>query len=63
MNLILYCSPAGYNVVLPWMYFIYLTSLLLDRTSRIDERCKIKYGKFWEEYVRLVPHRLVPGVW
>ena len=63
VNLFLYCSPAGFEHVLPFLYFIYLTILLLDRTSRIDQRCHAKYGLQWEEYCRRVPYRLVPGIW
>ena len=63
VNLFLYCSPAGFTHVLPHLYFIYLTVLLLDRTFRIDERCAAKYGKYWEQYRARVPYRLIPGVW
>lgn len=63
INLFLYCSPAGFSRVLPHLYFIYLTALLIDRTYRIDARCHAKYGKQWEVYCKMVPHRLVPGVW
>jgi 7-dehydrocholesterol reductase len=63
VNLFLYCSPAGFAHVLPHLYFIYLTALLLDRTYRIDARCHAKYGRAWEAYVKQVPYRLIPGVW
>lgn len=63
VNLFLYCSPAGFGRVLPYLYFLYLTALLLDRTYRIDKRCHAKYGTHWEEYCRRVPQRLIPGVW
>ena len=63
INLFLYCSPAGFSRVLPHLYFIYLTALLLDRTYRIDARCHAKYGKQWEAYCKLVPWRLIPKVW
>jgi 7-dehydrocholesterol reductase len=63
INLCLYCSPAGFTHVLPHLYFLYLTSLLLHRTYRIDARCRAKYGRAWDEYVRRVPYRLLPGVW
>ena len=63
INLFLYCSPSGFNCILPYMYFIYLTILLLDRTYRIDERCLQKYGKYWEKYCEQVRYRLIPQVW
>ena len=49
--------------VLPHLYFIYLTALLVDRTYRIDARCHAKYGKHGEAYCKMVPYRLIPGVW
>jgi 7-dehydrocholesterol reductase len=60
--LFLYCAPSGFSHPLTFTYFIYLTSLLLDRCQRIDARCAAKYGRAWEEYVRRVPYKLVPGV-
>lgn len=60
--LFLYCAPAGFTRLLPWSYFFYLTSLLLDRCQRIDARCAAKYGAAWQEYCRRVPYKLVPGV-
>jgi 7-dehydrocholesterol reductase len=63
MNLILYCLPTGFSRVLPWLYCIYLSSLLIDRTYRIDEKCHKKYGKYWEQYCQKVPYKLIPYVW
>jgi 7-dehydrocholesterol reductase len=60
--LFMYCSPAGFDRILPFTYFFYLTTLLLDRCFRIDKRCQIKYGKYWDEYCKRVPYRLIPGV-
>lgn len=60
--LFLYCAPAGFSRVLPFSYFLYLTALLLDRTSRIDKRCEAKYGKYWTKYCEKVKWRLIPGV-
>jgi 7-dehydrocholesterol reductase len=63
--LVLYCAPAGgvLEVPLAWTYAFYLTGLLLDRCARIDARCHAKYGAAWERYVKIVPWKLVPGVW
>lgn len=63
LSLLLYCSPAGFARFLPWLYCVYLTCLLLDRTYRVDGRCEAKYGAAWREYCRRVPWRLVPGIW
>jgi 7-dehydrocholesterol reductase len=61
--LFLLAIPCGFHTILPWTYCIYLTSLLLDRTYRIDSRCKQKYGKYWEMYENKVRWKLIPGVW
>ena len=62
--LALYCAPAGlpWERPLSWSYFVYLTSLLVDRCQRIDARCEAKYGAAWRAYVAKVPYKLVPGV-
>lgn len=61
--LFLYCAPAGLDRLLNFSYFIYLTALLVDRTGRIDARCRAKYGKVWAAYEEMVPWKLIPGVW
>lgn len=63
IQLAIYAFPAGFSRFLPWTYFFYLTTLLVDRTWRIDEKCLIKYGKAYEEYMRMVPYRLIPYLW
>lgn len=60
--LFLYCAPSGFSHPLTFTYFFYLTGLLVDRCQRIDARCSAKYGKAWDEYVRRVPYKLIPGV-
>lgn len=60
--LFLYCAPAGFSHPLTFTYFFYLTGLLVDRCQRIDARCKAKYGSQWDEYVKRVPYKLIPGV-
>ncbi|KAI9033381.1 sterol delta-7-reductase [Hyaloraphidium curvatum] len=63
IQLVLYALPAGFERILPWTYAIYLTSLLVDRTWRIDDKCLAKYGQAYEQYMKLVPYRLIPYVW
>lgn len=55
--------PAGLDHAIPYFYFVFLTILLVDRASRDDARCRAKYGAAWEEYCRLVPAKIVPGIW
>ncbi len=55
--------PALFSSIIPYFYVIYLTLLLVHRARRDDKRCRIKYGKYWEEYCSRVPYRILPGVW
>lgn len=54
--------PGGANSIVPYFYVIFLSGLLLDRAYRDDERCRSKYGKYWEQYCDIVPYRIVPYV-
>ncbi|KAL5361138.1 ergosterol biosynthesis ERG4/ERG24 family-domain-containing protein [Aspergillus floccosus] len=56
------CLTCGWNHILPYIYFIYMTCLLVHRSHRDEKRCSTKYGAYWEEYKRLVPWRMVPGI-
>jgi len=49
--------------LIPYFYFTFLLILLLDRAWRDDARCRAKYGKKWDEYCKLVPYMLIPGVY
>mmetsp|Transcript_38178 Transcript_38178/g.85852 ORF Transcript_38178/g.85852 Transcript_38178/m.85852 type:complete len:536 (+) Transcript_38178:56-1663(+) len=51
------------NGVLVMLYAVFLTCLLVDRAKRDTEKCKLKYGKYYEEYCSLVPYKIVPGCW
>ena len=54
--------PAGFSNFVPWYYFFQLTGLLIDRTIRDETRCKLKYGKTWDEYCKLNKYRIIPFV-
>jgi len=54
--------PAGFNHVIAYSYFVYLFLLLLHRTYRDDDKCKAKYGKYWDEYCQRVPYKIFPYV-
>jgi 7-dehydrocholesterol reductase len=55
--------PAGFNHFVPFFYVTFLTLLLIDRATRDDRRCRLKYGAAWEEYCRRVPWKIIPGVY
>ncbi|EDO38405.1 predicted protein [Nematostella vectensis] len=60
MGCLAYCAACGTGHVLPYFYLIYMTVLLVHRSYRDDVRCREKYGKYWAEYTKLVPYRIVP---
>lgn len=51
------------NGLIPLFYAAFLTYLLIDRANRDSKKCHLKYGKHYEEYCRLVPHKIIPGVY
>lgn len=46
----------------PYFYTVYLTILLVDRAYRDDDRCRKKYGPYWEKYCSEVPYMIVPFI-
>lgn len=54
--------PAGFNHIMPYFYVLFLMVLLTDRAYRDDARCFAKYGKYWTEYRKAVPYKIIPGV-
>ncbi|XP_050400288.1 uncharacterized protein LOC126817380 [Patella vulgata] len=54
--------PALFNNIMPYSYVIFLVILLIHRSYRDDEKCGNKYGDYWLEYCKKVPHRIVPGL-
>jgi len=55
-----YCAACGFSHLLPYFYFVYMTVLLVFRTSRYDQRCRVKYGEKWQEYCETVKYKIVP---
>jgi len=51
------------NGVIPLFYAAFLTSLLVDRAKRDSRKCHLKYGAYYEEYCKLVPYKILPGVY
>lgn len=55
--------PVQGKHLIPWYYFIFLTILLFDRAIRDEIRCSKKYGKAYNEYRKVVPYLIIPGIW
>lgn len=54
--------PVLTTKFLPNFYIPYLFLILIDRIFRDDARCRSKYQKYWEDYCRLVPWKIIPYV-
>lgn len=50
------------GLVGPYFYTFFLTILLIDRAFRDDDRCRKKYGPYWEKYCSEVPYMIVPFI-
>ena len=56
-------ATCGSTHLIPWMYTVFLATLLLfNRVPRDESRCERKYGKYWQQYTEKVQWRLLPGV-
>jgi delta14-sterol reductase len=58
-----WCLPTGFNTILTYFYVIYFSSLLFHRQARDEEKCKNKYGKYWTEYEKQVPYKIIPYIY
>jgi 7-dehydrocholesterol reductase len=59
---LLWSVPALFASFAPYCYVLFLVVLLVDRSYRDDVRCRGKYGRYWDEYCRHVPYKIVPGL-
>ncbi|KAI9221797.1 ergosterol biosynthesis ERG4/ERG24 family-domain-containing protein [Blastocladiella britannica] len=57
------CLACGLEHLTPYFYIVFMTILLVGRIYRDDARCRGKYGKYWEDYCKTVPYKLIPYVW
>jgi 7-dehydrocholesterol reductase len=48
--------------VIGFTYFVFLVFLLLDRSFRDDARCRSKYNKYWDQYCKKVPYKIIPYI-
>jgi 7-dehydrocholesterol reductase len=52
--------PALFTTFLPYTYLTWLVILLTHRSYRDDTKCSDKYGKYWQQYCKAVPYRIIP---
>ncbi len=55
--------PAGSSGFTPYIYFFFLLILLTDRAYRDELRCSEKYGAGYDIYCKIVPYRMLPGIY
>lgn len=56
-------EARGWGMLITYFYLVYFAVLLIHRERRDEEKCRRKYGRDWEEYCRIVPWRIVPGIY
>lgn len=59
----LWGAACGFDSFIPFFYLSFFCCHLIDRERRDEKRCKAKYGKLWDEYVRIVPYKFIPGIY
>ncbi|MGI9257081.1 MAG: hypothetical protein ACR2PY_09125 [Salinispira sp.] len=55
--------PALFTNVIPYLYLLFLVGFFVYRTAVNERRCRKRYGDAWHEYCRLVPSRMLPGIY
>lgn len=63
MMAFLWGASCGFQSFLPFYYVSFFILVLVDREHRDTIRCQKKYGKLWDEYLRVVPYKFIPFVW
>ncbi|KAJ5644240.1 ergosterol biosynthesis ERG4/ERG24 family-domain-containing protein [Penicillium longicatenatum] len=56
------CVCCGWTHLLPYIYFLWMATMLVHRCYRDEKRCSAKYGPSWDAYQRRVRWRMVPGI-
>ena len=51
------------RAILPFLYFLYIITVLIHRIYRDEEKCQQKYGKYWDKYCKVVKYRLIKYVY
>ena len=58
----LWSCATGFTYATPFFYFLFLCILLTHRAFRDEEKCSKKYGTYWQQYRKIVPYKIIPGV-
>ncbi|OAA47985.1 7-dehydrocholesterol reductase [Cordyceps fumosorosea ARSEF 2679] len=57
------CTVCGTGRALPYMEAVLVLGTVLHRCWRDEAKCRVKYGKAWDEYCALVRWRMLPGIY
>lgn len=58
-----FCLPTGFSTPITYYFVIFFGVLLIHRETRDEAKCAAKYGPTWVEYKKLVPSRIIPGIY
>ncbi|ODQ63336.1 ERG4/ERG24 ergosterol biosynthesis protein [Nadsonia fulvescens var. elongata DSM 6958] len=58
-----WCLPTGFSNPFTYFYVVYFGILLVHRERRDEAKCADKYKETWTEYKKLVPSRIIPGLY
>lgn len=59
---ICWAAVCGTTHVVPYIFPLFTLLLLVERSLRVDDNCKQRYGAAWERYCSRVKKRVIPGV-
>jgi delta24(24(1))-sterol reductase len=59
----IWALSCGYSHFIPFFYVVFFFGFLSHRAKRDEIRCSAKYGADWQEYLKRVPYRFIPGVY
>jgi delta14-sterol reductase len=64
MNSLCFGLVCGYKYgIIPYLYSIFIWSLLFTRFERDERKCLKKYGEDWKKYMKIVPYKIIPYIW
>ncbi|XP_022322283.2 delta(14)-sterol reductase TM7SF2-like isoform X1 [Crassostrea virginica] len=58
-----YSLCTGFQHFMPYLGFLCLVMLLIDREKRDSEGCRDKYGADWDKYCQIVKYRIIPFIY
>jgi delta14-sterol reductase len=56
-------EARGWGMIITYFYVVYFAVLLIHREMRDEEKCLRKYGEDWLKYRKLVPYKIIPGIY